>query len=1500
MPQVRLLERAFEGCSRVIVTKLHGGFSGSLVLKTGSYGPDGSPDEPTVTKLDDAVSMLDEVKKTAEFTKLVGASAAQVQWGPFLVDAYGQPIEPSKEKDFSGVELDKEKDLGCVVLDMAGACWVMPEFHGKLDTELISTFKRHIVRKFLEPGSEKYVDAMDVMQELWGAGGPLRVLALKTFKRPDTFATKPGGLIEGALRDITTSLIVAFRAPNGEEGSDPTKPYSTPVLLDNCISKVLATRPNWSKKVDDRRDRSKVFKNSLVHDCDAAVWRDEDTCKALVDLVEELESLLKPGDGAWLTDYKPLRMHQHGDLNCGNILVDVRESLWLIDFATAGENALFKDAAKMVSVILFEQFPVPLTLAELQSGKFEKLVDALGASEEEAKDLMNLGEACKWHSKAALLKAIEDREADKSQATEGEAYATHELLLQRIDDDSVAEKRAKEACDVIDLLFKSGADGKQPQLWEMDDRKPPEGLSDYALLALQLCTRVMKVTTELVTECSRREQEADAFAEDLHPVHFLLPLLTRALCSVRYFQCGAWQKRVAWHAAQRLAEALTPLLRQPAQPLPVSADQVLATELQLVAGQPITMLGSAGKLDGELGQRRLFLARAEEQPSAQRFISDEMHPLTFDQVDQTVLPWHPPSPEAVGSVLEVAEHDLATTIPALLALVQTVPSLETLSKERAHGENGKAVSYLLKQVQQIAPKSQEFQDSVNLEQVATRIKDACREDKRKVEILQKSAGGPMPKAKLDDKESRELDIQIDEAGRLLYPLKEDPRRREWMRELTHLQRSLQQAIMFNELKLKESVEKLTMDQLQGVNRSYAIGQRLLVHQNGDWHDQVVTLSVRGTAQHQLNGDLGQLSIALHPWNHAPLVFSLASFKALRSRYASTLRSQHASIVDALSGQRLDIFDQCVPIKVVTTAKQTSSNLANVNDVQGLASWLLAAHAARRDAPADAGPAACLLLTAPPAAGKTCLVSQLVMHILQSKECDMVPILIKVQELQRHLLSEATRPNFERSWNWVDAFLECVHGAGSDLYRMLRQALMARRALVLLDGIDEGGKARDKIERHVTEVLAPQGHVMLVTSRPAGLKESHFSQHFVHVQLEPLSDEQQKAVIVKRLGNVEHSELLEYLHDPNRVPLDDKKQRVTGNPLMLSMVISIFQSKQATATAMPATITELYETASKAMLERVDRKERGAAASAAAVPHLTSLLEATFFEAHAAEVRDFGDAQLNRAARAVFAPNVPAPLAHKWEALRSWTSGKIGQSEFEIRDSRYQTRASEINVIAYQTRQEVPPAGTEVIHQGKERVISSVIKMSPTTRYQMFLLEETEQTKRAAKADYEAELNLACAALPTEAKEALRVVRERVAQDRLPLLSLLEAEPLQMRSSHLSFQEYYVVRAICTGKHLLPRDSPPWKWGPFWANVAKLGSENGTKFGSGLLRAAGVEGDELNLSGELGGDRPTVIGVVCALLGSLRVLDLSLNQLGPEGGAALAEGLKGNSTLESLK
>ena len=46
-----------------------------------------------------------------------------------------------------------------------------------------------------------------------------------------------------------------------------------------------------------------------------------------------------------------------------------------------------------------------------------------------------------------------------------------------------------------------------------------------------------------------------------------------------------------------------------------------------------------------------------------------------------------------------------------------------------------------------------------------------------------------------------------------------------------------------------------------------------------------------------------------------------------------------------------------------------------------------------------------------------------------------------------------RNPFATSWNWVDAYLSLEHGSNTPLYRMLRQAMMGRRALLLIDGLD---------------------------------------------------------------------------------------------------------------------------------------------------------------------------------------------------------------------------------------------------------------------------------------------------------------------------------------------------------------------------------------------------------------------------------------------------------------
>ena len=83
------------------------------------------------------------------------------------------------------------------------------------------------------------------------------------------------------------------------------------------------------------------------------------------------------------------------------------------------------------------------------------------------------------------------------------------------------------------------------------------------------------------------------------------------------------------------------------------------------------------------------------------------------------------------------------------------------------------------------------------------------------------------------------------------------------------------------------------------------------------------------------------------------------------------------------------------------------------------------------------------------------------------------------------------------------------------------------------------------------------------------------------------------------------------------------------------------------------------------------------------------------------------------------------------------------------------------------------------------------------------------------------------------------------QDRLPLFRLLEPQPLQVQSSHLSFQEYFAACALRDGATL--SGAKPWQWPAWWSNALTIGVEMGDEFRWGLLRAAGETGDTLDIT-----------------------------------------------------
>ena len=118
--------------------------------------------------------------------------------------------------------------------------------------------------------------------------------------------------------------------------------------------------------------------------------------------------------------------------------------------------------------------------------------------------------------------------------------------------------------------------------------------------------------------------------------------------------------------------------------------------------------------------------------------------------------------------------------------------------------------------------------------------------------------------------------------------------------------------------------------------------------------------------------------------------------------------------------------------------------------------------------------------------------------------------------------------------------------------LLLQMMLVRRAVFLVDGIDESGTHREAVQDFITFELLEAGHKTVITSRHSGFSSDAFKQCQL-VELLPLSVEQQSAMVHTRV-------------------LDEKKatqlvtelgtamfKEIASNPLMLTMMVSVYVS-----------------------------------------------------------------------------------------------------------------------------------------------------------------------------------------------------------------------------------------------------------------------------------------------------------------------------------------------------
>jgi hypothetical protein len=843
-----------------------------------------------------------------------------------------------------------------------------------------------------------------------------------------------------------------------------------------------------------------------------------------------------------------------------------------------------------------------------------------------------------------------------------------------------------------------------------------------------------------------------------------------------------------------------------AEPLP-QVDAPAAWPLRLAEGQPLLLLSWQG--NGAGGGPRFGVVDATGGRVAAAVMGGDDAELAYDRCSQAVLPWRPPAAGWDAAFVGDARalRDLAE--PAR-RLADDARRMESESALRAVGERAREIADRAARCQSIAHAAREAGGAVQscVDAAATFFRTQQQGDP-----TQRHAALDMVRAALERLQPVALEAMLTAA--------------------------------------------LRSSGASGARR-YAAGQPLTVRTAGGWRDaDLATAGADGLCHGLafLEGSSGEppATLALHPWNHAPRELPHAAYEAMHEWWTRKLRKQHTQIFDALSGNPLDALQQCVAIEVMGDA-----DLAGVRDVRGLSDWLHSLHASRSRGEAITAPGAALL-TAPPAAGKTTLISQAV--VLALDRAELVPIVIKVQLLQAKLRDAPDA--FASHWNWVDAYLSLTERP--EVHRMLRQAMMARRALLLLDGLDEAGAKRAEIEQHIVEVLAPQGHVMLCTSRPAGVVEARFS-GFRLLKLAPLTEAQQQQALLQRLGN--EADVRQVMTFVKRMPTSTDpdaptmQHRVTANPLMLSMVASVYEIRKGLG--MPKTVAELYASASDAMLAR------GGVVTA----EVRTLLEVVFFEAHVAQARVITEVQLLRAALGAFAP--PGTLAD--------LDAKVAKNTFQT----FKGRPEKGHYVELLDGERKGQRGVIVKDDKDSRPYKVKLADGATTGWlEPKELASSGQDEAAcrvqmARADVERlpALDAAVQALlRDEERAAVAQVRERVGQDRLPLLSLLQVEPLQMQSAHLSFQEFFAAQAICTGKYRLPEGSPPpWQWPAFWANAVTLGSEMGDAFGKGLKQTVGVD-DELDLSKKLiGGDRPTMVAAVAQLMRVLVSLSLRENGL----------------------
>ena len=279
------------------------------------------------------------------------------------------------------------------------------------------------------------------------------------------------------------------------------------------------------------------------------------------------------------------------------------------------------------------------------------------------------------------------------------------------------------------------------------------------------------------------------------------------------------------------------------------------------------------------------------------------------------------------------------------------------------------------------------------------------------------------------------------------------------------------------------------------------------------------------------------TIALNEFNHSPQRFpSVAEYESARCNYCEDIVVKEAMVEDAITGNHLRIKDQTLHISTATDALDNTRVIPpewKVSSVLDLCTLLLVPSPQRANGTHATQP---VLVRAGPGTGKTWMAKQAVYTLADrllrgsgmGDGIRLVPIVVFVQRIIYLLRENEKVPGQGKKQTLLERYIESVYSGKKfeSWCMMLMQAYDMRALVVLLDGVDEAAGLRDQIEEFVHKEVVPSGNRVLVTSRPEGVKLEAYNKNFIVMNLNQLTNEQQRRVInIQMEGNVFFDHLL---------------------------------------------------------------------------------------------------------------------------------------------------------------------------------------------------------------------------------------------------------------------------------------------------------------------------------------------------------------------------------------